>query len=178
MTYANYNFLDQLTDVEIDLSSYLTLFSDDNYTLKFSNIQPVVTNVKNLFSFTNIIKNFKNQAGAFQRYNIEENELPEDVSIKFYGTEDLWWVITLYNDITNPFIQWPLSNDQIDYLSGLYSEKENKYTKEGYKQLFTESSLSRLTIDVLKQDQVIDLVYQLQNAVLTVKDDNSAFEFV
>jgi len=178
MAYSNYNYLDHLEDVEIDLSSYLTLFSDTNYTLEFSNLQSVKTNVKNLFSYIDVVDDFKDKAGAFKKYTILENELPEDVAIKFYGSEDFWWAITLYNNIDNPFTQWPLTNDQIDYLAGLYETKENKYTKEAYKLLLEETSLNKTLIDVLNPLHLADLIYRFQNSILVISDDNSHFRIL
>lgn len=176
--YQNFNYLDHLEEIEIDVTSYLSLFSDSNYTLKFSNFQSVKTNVKNIFSRLDLLEGYKDKSGAFFKYYIQETELPEDLALKFYGSEDFWWVVTIYNSIKNPFIQWPMTNDQMDYVAELYSLKQDKYSKEGYKALLAEKSLERQYIDVLNPALLREIIFAFQQAIFTVNDDNTAFEIV
>lgn len=40
----------------------------------------------------------------FQKKVVVNRELLDSISHKVYGTEKLWWVLSLYNNIIDPFI--------------------------------------------------------------------------
>jgi len=50
---------------------------------------------------------------VFTLYNIKHNERPEDVSFKFYGSQDFHWVVLLYNEIIDPYFGWYRTEDEV-----------------------------------------------------------------
>ena len=46
---------------------------------------------------------------VFDKYNVKENENPEDVAFKYYGRADYHWTILIANDIVDYYEEWPMS---------------------------------------------------------------------
>jgi hypothetical protein len=42
----------------------------------------------------------------YTTYSVNDGETPEDVSMRFYKTPDLHWVILVINKIINPYTDW------------------------------------------------------------------------
>lgn len=117
----------------------LTEYSSDGYTL------PIVDITRRC----NIIDEFKQNTSEFSTYTIRDGERPEDVSMKFYGTPFLHWVIMLYNNIIDPYYDWPMSSTQFD-----------KYILRKYADPFT-----------VKQ-------YVLSNGAIAVSDASFLFSYI
>lgn len=60
-----------------------------------------------------LAEEFKNNTAFFEDYEVLEGETPEDVSYRFYGTQNLHWLILMANDIINPRFEWPLTGEQM-----------------------------------------------------------------
>jgi len=175
MAINNYSFTDQLFDTKINLSVYLEKLSTTNYTLKFNNNQPVIATVKNLFAYSTLINNYKTNSSAFVKYELKEGELPEDISLKYYNTEDFYWAILLFNNISNMFTQWPYTEEQILELTDLFVQKEDKYSKEGYYNLIFETNESKRNLDVLKIEHLYSLISEIKSDV--VQTNNTQYNF-
>lgn len=73
----------------------------------------------------------------FEDYLIVQGEKPDDVSQKFYGTPDYWWLVLLCNNIIDTENEWPKAVSEIDnlfsnFLTGnSYYLMENLDAKEG-----------------------------------------------
>lgn len=59
--------------------------------------------------FLNIFRTYVINAQAqssvlfYLTHEVDNAEFPDTISMKYYGTPHLWWVIGLFNDIKNPF---------------------------------------------------------------------------
>lgn len=163
---TRFSYFDQFKEMEIDLSKFLQNFSDDKYELKFSNLQPVKVKVKNLFEQHRILDRYKRDGASFFNYNIENNELIENISNKFYGTIDYWWIIVLFNDIKNPFYELPLSEDQVISFSEILQDREGKYPKDVYYKLISETNELRRKINIPKETVIADIIWRFREAIL------------
>ena len=57
----------------------------------------------------------------FDKYDVKENEKPEDVAFKWFGDPELHWVILMTNNITDRYYEWPMSQPQFaEYLTDKY----------------------------------------------------------
>ncbi len=65
-------------------------------------------------------KNMSEQQALFRPYTIMDGETPEIVAHKFYGSSKLHWIVLLFNEIIDPYFQWPLSSSALD----IYIEKK------------------------------------------------------
>ena len=87
MDLSKYN---EYTKQNLSNSSQLKLFSilDD-----VSNIfRSYITNVSSL-----------NNNSFYELYEVDNEDFLDNISFKFYNTPQLWWVICIVNNITNPF---------------------------------------------------------------------------
>lgn len=174
--FKNFNYIDQLQDTVINLDKYLETFSDDNYTLEFRNIQPVQATLKNIFEKLSLVQDFKEKGAKFRLYQIADGELPEDVAITFYGSEDYWWIITLWNELTNPLTDWPLTEEQLGFLADTLSTVEDIYPRDVYYNLLFEQNEDLREIEILDSTQLQTLIYQIRNAII-VEDTNTGNQF-
>lgn len=167
MTITNFSWLDQLKDTTINFEKYIETFSTAEYTIEFRNEQPVTATVANLFEKLDLVSDFKEQGTAFFRYNIREGELPEDVAISVYDSRDFWWVIMIFNNITDPLTQWPMRDEAIHYLADDLSTIENKYSRDTYYDLLFEQNEKLRAVDVLNPDQLNELIFQYEDNIAT-----------
>ena len=58
---------------------------------------------------------------SFDHYTIGEGETPDMVSYKFYKDPGFHWMILMFNNIVDPYGQWPMSHPD------LYTYTVNKY---------------------------------------------------
>ena len=48
-------------------------------------------------------------SSLFDRYDVKENENPEDVAFKWFGSANLHWVILITNNVLDRYYDWPLN---------------------------------------------------------------------
>ena len=78
----------------------------------FANDIKFVTNIMSRF---NILRSVLNNTTAFHTVTIQDNDRPDTVAHKYYGSSDYTWLVLLSNQYTDPNWEWPL-NDQ-DFLN-------------------------------------------------------------
>jgi len=57
----------------------------------------------NIFRSYIINQKLKNNSDYWFNYTMEANDWWDSVSSKYYNTPNLWWVVCMMNDISNPF---------------------------------------------------------------------------
>lgn len=167
MPITNFSWFDQLKDTTINFEKYIETFSTATYTIEFRNEQPVIATVANLFEKLDLVNDFKERGTSFIRYNIKEGELPEDVANTVYDSIDFWWVVLIFNGITNPLTQWPMRDEAIHYLADNLLTIENKYSRDTYYDLLFEQNEKLRVIDVLNPEQLNDLIFQYEDNIAT-----------
>jgi len=91
---TNSSFYD-ITDKRLNNLSQLKLFGVLN---------DPVTNEKVLNIFSSYTVNSKvNSVLYYDLYDVGDDEWWDDISHKYYGTVNLWWMIVMFNDVVNPF---------------------------------------------------------------------------
>jgi hypothetical protein len=85
----------------------------------------------------------------FQKYQLQSGELPESLSNKLYGTTDYFWTILVINNIVNPFLDWPLSDNQVELLTTKKYGAGNEYDINHYEWTGTDSHLAGLPLDAI-----------------------------
>lgn len=159
----NFSYFDQFKDMEVDLTPYLSGVTPD---YKFSNRQPVKTTVKNLFEKYSLNFDYTKNVDFIYKYTIEEGDAPDVVSFKNYETVDFWWLIFVFNNIQNPFLEWPLSHEQINQLSDTLFEKENKFTRNTYYELLFEKNESLREIILPSPSIITEIVWGYQQQII------------
>jgi hypothetical protein len=63
---------------------------------------------------------------VFQTYKITEGQTPESVAAEIYKEANYHWTILIINDIVNPYLDWPLSDEELtEYVDYKYTEGGN-----------------------------------------------------
>ena len=81
------------------------------------------TTVTDIFRRVKARSKIVNNVSAFDKYDVQEGEKPEDIAYKVYGDTDYFWVVTLVNNIVNRYYDWPLD----EYVFQQYVQ--DKYTQ-------------------------------------------------
>jgi len=166
MSSTSYSYFDQFSDVQVDLSPYLNNIKDTyGIDYSFTNIQSPKPILKNLFERVDIVANFKKNILFFDSYTVQDGERPEDVSFRKYDVVDNWWIICLFNGVKNIWMDWVMTEDQLQAMADKLFETENKYTRNTYYDLLFERNESMRHILVLKPIYINDLVTAYRTAV-------------
>ena len=81
--------------------------------------------VKNLFKRGTLRDDIFQDLAVFTKYEISNDDRPDNVAFNFYGDSNLDWLVLLCNNIINIQSEWPMSQKSFDnYLI-------NKYTESG-----------------------------------------------
>ena len=96
---------------------------DFDYVSRLSKAQNVsdYIRVKNLFKRTRISEEIFSDLTFFTKYQIIQDERPDNVAYKIYGDSNLDWMVLLSNNIINVQQEWPLDHTSYyNYLIGKY----------------------------------------------------------
>lgn len=63
----------------------------------------------------------KEELSVYESYIIENDDTPEIVADRVYGDPKYHWVVLLFNEIINPYYDWPLGDQTLEnYIEGKY----------------------------------------------------------
>jgi hypothetical protein len=103
--------------------------------------------VKNFFKRAKLREDIANVVTAFEFYNIEEDERPEQVAQKVYGDPELDWVILVTNNIINVQEDWPISKDSLDkHLIEKYGSEEELLNIRYYETIELRDTFNRVVL--------------------------------
>lgn len=102
------------------MSRYFQYFPLITYSLD-SNDLTANDIVQNIFRRIGFLDSLKSDARLFYPYTIMEGDTPEIIAHKLYGDPHLYWIVTLFNDILDPILEWPKTYSQFDqYIRDTY----------------------------------------------------------
>ena len=85
--------------------------------------------VKNLFKRGTLRDDIFQDLAVFTKYEISNDDRPDNVAFKFYGDSNLDWLVLLCNNIINIQSEWPMSQKSFDnYLISKYTESGDSDT--------------------------------------------------
>ena len=102
---------------------YFRYIPDFDYVSRLSKAQNIsdYIRVKNLFKRTKISEEIFSDLTFFTKYQIIQDERPDNVAYKVYGDSNLDWVVLLSNNIINVQQEWPLEHQSYyNYLINKY----------------------------------------------------------
>ena len=118
--------------------------------------------VKNLFRRAKLRDDMVNAATAFQYYQIQDNERPDQIAKKAYDDANLDWVVLITNNITNINEQWPLDNESFyKYLLDKYGSDEEIQAVHHTETLKVTDEYDRLVVPekiITDKDLIQDVV--------------------
>lgn len=166
---SEFTYFDQFLDMEIDLTDYLKKMStatSATYQYNFSNMQPVKTTVKNLFTKYEIVADFKKNIDLIVYHDVKEGETIEQVSFVNYETTEYWWLVAIFNEITNPFLQWPLNQQQLNSAVDLLYNEEGIYNRMTYFNMLFEKNELRRQLIIPRPFVVNEIIWKYREAIL------------
>lgn len=82
--------------------------------------------VTNLLTRVDVIQSVLNNASLYYQYDIQEGDTPEIVADKFYNDSQLHWVVMMFNQVYDPFYDWPMTYLQfLTFIKDKYGSIEN-----------------------------------------------------
>ena len=88
-------------------ASYFSNFPYMFYSLNNSTQSDEVNLATDIFRRTAPVANLSRNTRLFYPYEIVEGETPESLAYRIYGSTKYHWVVTLFNNITDPLLDWP-----------------------------------------------------------------------
>lgn len=104
----------------------------------------------------------------FEKYSIQGDEKPYQVSKKIYGTIKYEWLILLLNNITNVYTDWPLSGREFEnMMAKQYGTRDQDTRHWETKQIIFENNV------VLEGGIIVnpDFKFTLPNRIILTGDD-------
>jgi hypothetical protein len=92
------------------------IYTRDNVTNLLTNLLTRVAKVKDEIDTSSL----------YYEYYIKDGDTPEIIASKYYGDAELHWVILIFNDIIDPYYDWPMEYRQFQ------SYITDKYTNQRY----------------------------------------------
>jgi hypothetical protein len=110
------------------MSKFFSLFPLRSYSLSDETYKGYEL-VTDIFLRFGIIKNVINNISAYYEYTITDNDKPEILAEKVYGSPEAYWIILYANDMIDPQYDWPLNGKDFDnYIIGKYGSIANSKT--------------------------------------------------
>ena len=98
---------------------YFNKFNKLQYTLDNGKSFQIVTDILTRVAFRDDIVN---NTALYDEYDVQDGQTPEILAAQYYGNSNYHWIILLTNQIIDPVLDWPMSQNQLtDYC-------EQKYT--------------------------------------------------
>ena len=98
-----------------------------SYTLDDGNTEQVVVDI---FKRVILSKEFQENISFFELYDVQHGETPEEVAFKFYGSENLHWLVLMTNNVIDPRFEWPISEENLlKIVSSKYGGNNNVFNK-------------------------------------------------
>ena len=98
---------------------YFSQFPTINYDVTGDG---TTTEIKDILLRVKVRDYVKNNRAWFAKYIIADGVTPEMVAFDIYGRTAYHWVVLLFNQITNPYYDWPLKRKDF------YAFINNKYS--------------------------------------------------
>mgnify|MGYP001190856201 CR=1 FL=1 len=123
------------------MSNYFSYFPTIQHDLKDTNVKTELTNVLRRF----IVKSkAKDTIGTYYDYIMQEGDRPDTIAAKYYGDENLAWLVLHFNDILDPYYDLPL-----------YGQDFPNFIKEKYGSVTTANSTVKYYYKILEEEKLL-----------------------
>ena len=148
------------------------------YLDKFPKLLYNKTLITNLLTRISPIKGAIDNVSLFYEYDIQEGDTPEIVASKYYDDPEMHWIILLFNDIYDPFYDWPMTYQQLQtYIIDKYGSIQSaKTTNHHYEK--TIKTIDDPTGQVTTKTYIIDYDTYMNDARLINEITNSPYRLV
>ena len=103
---------------------YFESFPSLPYTFDKNTVN--VQAVTNILARTTFLKDIVNNVDVSYAYQVKEEDTPEVIAYKAYVDAYRSWIILLFNNIINPYYDWPMKNVVLEtYIMNKYGQDTN-----------------------------------------------------
>lgn len=96
-------------------------------TYELNGEESVVTDILRRVRF---MSEWKTYADLYTPHMISEGETPQTLAMEFYGAATYHWIILIFNEIHNPYFEWPMdTRTLIEYCRQKYGESTMYMTR-------------------------------------------------
>ena len=93
---------------------YFEYFPNLQYALNIDKAgKPEYISIKDYFHLLTVRDDIYREETLYTTYTVKNGERPDEISYKFYGDEQYYWIILQINDIVDYYTQWPLSEVEL-----------------------------------------------------------------
>ena len=101
------------------------MYFDSFPIIQYGSSDGAVKNVTNLLKRIAVRSKLKTNVSFFDTYDVKNGETPEIIADKLYDDPKLHWVVMLFNDVTDRYHDWPMSEQQFNtYVNEKYSNPD------------------------------------------------------
>ena len=101
------------------------MYFDSFPIIQYGSSDGTVKNVTNLLKRIAVRSKLKTNVSFFDTYDVKNGETPEIIADKLYDDPKLHWVVMLFNDVTDRYHDWPMSEQQFNtYVNEKYSNPD------------------------------------------------------
>jgi hypothetical protein len=138
------------------MSRYFNKFPKLIYTK-----QGVSNLVTDILTRVSVVKGSFDETSIFYQYSIQEGDTPEMIASKYYGDSELHWVVLIFNNIIDPFYDWPMHYQQFQkYINDKYDSVRDSANGQ--------SSFAYASITPYRYEKIVQTTDSYSN--LTTKD--------
>lgn len=164
---------------------YFESFPQTSYTLDTNTLSAQL--VTNILARSTFLREIANNTSIAYEYSVKDTDTPEIVAHKIYGDPYRNWIILLFNQIINPFYDWPIKNDALEeFIYKKYGQNVDvaRSTIHHYEKEVTKKTLyggividTRITTSAISEYELNYSTEQLiPRALPTVADTSVAVE--
>lgn len=100
---------------------------------------------KNIFIRAKIRSDIIKNISSINYYYVKDNERPDQIAERIYGSAELDWLVLLTNNIIDPKNEWPLDNQSFEkYLLEKYGTEEKIYEPHHYETTEIKDQFDRI----------------------------------
>lgn len=70
----------------------------------------------NILTRSGFLREIMENSALFYEYQVKDGETPEIIADKLYGDVERFWIVLLFNNISNPYYGFPLVQEQLNDL--------------------------------------------------------------
>jgi hypothetical protein len=134
------------------------------YFQYFPTVEHDLTNIGQKVTLTNILRRFVvrsdlvDRTDIFYDYSVQEGDRPDTIAEKYYDDSDMAWLVLHFNQITDPYFDWPLFNqDFTNFVKSKYGSIATAQSQvHEYRQILNEESMRYDGTKVEKRYLVVD----------------------
>lgn len=110
----------------------------------FSNNQRNGVLLTNIMARSTFLTEILENSSVFYEYQVKDDETAEIIADKLYGDPNRHWIVLMFNQIVNPFYEFPLSVERLeDLIRKKYNQtvEESQTTIHHYERRISKSTL-------------------------------------